>query len=165
MNYHEIRILLKAYWEAESTLEQEHRLKEFFATAPDGLPQDLAAARDWFLGLRRAARTSFPVPESFLEIPVPRRIPTAAPMGSFWLRHWEYAAILLIAAGSFWVHPNPAHPARNPASVTDTYQDPRKAYEVTKQALELLSANLNRAKEPVSKIALLGAAESKIIAR
>ena len=165
MNYDEIRSLLEAYWNAESTLEQERRLKEFFAKTTDVLPQDLAASRNWFLGLRQEAATSFSAAEARAAIPARVPAEAAGPLRLFWRGYWEYAAILLIAAGSFWLRPYPAPPARNPESQADTYQDPRKAFEVTRQALELISANLNRAKEPVSKISLLGAAESKINAR
>lgn len=165
MKYDEIRQLLEAYWQAESSLEQERTLKAFFAGAPDGLPEDLESARKWFQGLHAAAADRMPAPVLPLEASLGK--PVAAPFRPyrFWRRYWEYAAILLLAFASYAVLRQRAPSAAPAGSLADTYQDPQKAFEVTRQALELLSTNLNRAKAPVSKLALLREAESKIKAR
>ena len=165
MSYDEIRALLEAYWKAESTLEEERQLKAFFASAEADLPEDLEEAREWFLGVQASREVQLPQQVWPMEAAEPMGTRTHGGLQVIWSNYWEYAAILLLALGSYALFkPKPAAvvPER---TLADTYKDPQQAYEVTKHALEMLSNNLNRAKAPISKLALLQEAESKIKAR
>jgi hypothetical protein len=173
MDYSNIRALLDKYWEGETSLEEEARLKQFFATAPEGLPQDLQEAAPLFqyfdlatpqFELPAAAALQAHLEKAPAETPVIR-------MG--FLRNWmQYAAMLAIALGigyGIQRHMDAGEDAgAPPATVASTtlgqteIKDPQEAYAETKKALLLLSKNLNKGKQEMAKLNVINEATDKV---
>ena len=105
-NKPDIQDLLDRYWEGETTLEEERRLKEFFATepVPDRYRQEAA--------LFRALRS-----EQSLQMPAGREM-SIAPRPSYRLG-WAAAAsvVLLLSAGIWWLNHQPLTPGSPVAQV------------------------------------------------
>jgi hypothetical protein len=143
MNYAQISALLEKYWEGQTSLEEERRLKGYFS---DG-PVDPRLRREAALfGVLRQ--------EQAVEMPAARR-PVRTIRWSAWAVAASVAALVLL--GLFgWQRFGPAAAgpavAETPAALPeDTYDDPEKAAEEIKAALALVSSKLNKGKKAASK--------------
>lgn len=165
MEFNKIRELLGRYWEGASTLEDEEMLRSFFSTDRDDLPADLKEAQPLFGYF--ASEADIPVPEFPDMRELIAKMQPEAPVKYMVWQHWmKYAAMLLIAVGvgygarefkvkySEGVQVAQAEP--------DTYDDPEKAYAVTKKALALLSRNLNKGTSQVQKLSYFNEAADKV---
>ncbi len=92
-NKPDIPDLLERYWEGETTLEEERRLKEFFATEP--VPEQFRQEALLFRALRA---------QQSVQMPAGREM-TVSPRPTFRLA-WAAAAsvALVICAGIWWQH-------------------------------------------------------------
>ncbi len=95
----DIQTLLDRYWEGETTLEEERRLKDFFAAEP--VPEQFTQEAQFFRALR-----------SEQSVQLPQR--PAYSIHRLGLYRWAAAAsvALLLGAGFWWwsVQPNPVLP-------------------------------------------------------
>lgn len=95
----EIQELLNRYWEGETTLEEERRLRDYFAIGP--VPEQFRREAELFLALRAEQAVRMPDrPGQYMPAPAIR-----------WFR-WAAAAsvALLLAAGAWWALRHPATP-------------------------------------------------------
>lgn len=176
MDYSNIRALLDKYWEGETSLEEEARLKQFFAAAPEGLPQDLQEAAPLFQYFDLAT-PQFELPAAELQAHL-EQAPAETPVIKMgFLRNWmQYAAMLAIALGigyGIQRHMDAGDNAGTPpATVANTSfrQDgadrvpigEQEAYAETKKALLLLSKNLNKGKQEMAKLNVINEATDKV---
>jgi len=88
----QIRELLDRYWEGETTVEEERRLREFFAREP--VPESLRQEARLFRALQTEQTVKMP----------PGRLSVAAPLQRFASFGWIAAAAvaLLVTAGIWW---------------------------------------------------------------
>ncbi|MCK6693374.1 MAG: hypothetical protein L6Q97_14915 [Thermoanaerobaculia bacterium] len=100
LNKPDIQDLLDRYWEGETTLEEERRLKAFFSTEP--VPEQYRQEAELF----RALRT-----EQSVQMPAGREM-RIAPRPSYRLSWWAAAAsvALLLSAGIWWMNRQPLAP-------------------------------------------------------
>lgn len=146
MEYQEIEDLIKRYFEGESTLEEEARLKVFLAQ-PDVPAQyrELQAMFSYFAEEQKEAEPQFDV-EAGLNalIDLESRKVSVKPIRRILAWAGSAAAVLVIAFGiyQFFVKPETV--------VMDTYKDPQLAYLETKQALLKVSRVMNHSAKKLS---------------
>lgn len=159
MDYRDIREKSRRYWLGETTLEEEKQLKTFFEQHPAPLPEDLQEIAALFLYYRQEGQQ--PLPE--LQIPGSTGKKKSLRMQTgTWMRYWEYAAVWLVLLGSLWMlKPGKPHPATT-AALTDTFQDPQQALQVTRKALQMVAANLNKGKTQMQKLGVLNEVAQKV---
>lgn len=97
LNKPDIQDLLDRYWEGETTLEEERRLKDFFAAEP--VPEQYRQEAELFRALRL---------EQAVQMPAGREA-RIAPRPSYRLGWWAAAAsvALLLGAGIWWLNRHP----------------------------------------------------------
>jgi hypothetical protein len=141
MNTRDIKILLDRYYEGETTLEEEKILRDFFNG--DEVPVDLAEHKPLFVWTseERTSETEMTIhlpEEEGKVISLFRKRPAL-----YWIT--GIAATFLLLAGYFSL----LQPDRNNRL---KQEENRMAYEQTKDALMLLSANLNTGLDQVQKL-------------
>lgn len=159
--YRDIRNLLEKYWQGETDIAEEKRIKNFFSQHAEKLPDDIEEVRGLFSFYEKELQISAPE----FSFPAIQEIKTGKKSsGTIFLllrKYWEYAAIVLLLTGSVILY-QPVHHHKSLVASEDTYQDPQKAFEATQKALELLAANLNKGKTGMEKLALLNQAEQTV---
>ncbi len=147
MNFKEIEELLPRYYEGETTLEEELKIREFFLS--EEVPPHLSVEADLFRGLAGAASEELAdqdFEKKFLsgikESPV---VPISVVRNRYYSIVGIAAGILLLA-GLFFTFRNDF--IRKP--LKDTYSDPEIAYAETQKVLKKVSANLNNGLDKVS---------------
>lgn len=144
-----IKALLEKYWQAETTLEEEKVLADYFRDDPD---PELAPYRDLFLYFAQEAQVTAG-PD--LETRILQKVGLAArPVRTYRLGFIAAAAAIgAIVAGFFLLTPRRTHRgAATVASVTikDTYDDPEQAMAAVRHALLVASTHLNEGRESLT---------------
>jgi hypothetical protein len=160
MDSKHIEALLEKYWNAETTLEQEQELREFFkgANIPDQL-NDAALLFRYFEETK-----SKKLDENFDKIvtnKVQQRREGKIVQMTNWFRVARVAAgIVVIVAAVYLI----GQEVRRSSSreIPDTESDPKLAFEETKKALLMISKNFHKAQKEASRINLLNEAEQTI---
>jgi len=154
MEQAEIKILLEKYWEAETTLEEERQLAEYFrqpAVAPEWEPiRDVFAWREDEAAVR-------PGPD--FDRQMMRRIgemEQAPKIQRISVRFAAAAAILLCLGISLLIPsispvPRESAPTIARTAVTDTYTDPQQALAAVRRALLVASSRMNEGKSITQK--------------
>lgn len=137
--------LLEKYWRAETTLEEEKILAEYFrepSTDPDLQPYNAL-----FAYFEEEAGV---LPSPGLEA---RILHSITPVRHFdWGMFSAAAAILVLVASLFLLTPKPAGPIQNSTAVTritDTYDDPDQALAAVRHALLIASNHLNEGRKQI----------------
>lgn len=140
MEYKEIEELLNRYFEGDTTLEEEARLKEYFSR--QGLPPEQLPMQEMFRYFAEARLDS--VPSFDIEGELNSLVEKEWKKDTrFRLWHkiaWAGSAAAVLAI-SFALYHNLNY--QEPA-VKDTFKDPRLAYIEAKRALLLVSNTMNR---------------------
>lgn len=132
--------LLHRYFEGNTTLEEEARLRDYFRR--DDVHPDLKAYNPMFAYWEEAAQITAPLVVK--KEAVRRRLPVR------WLTTVAAACLLLFAA-SQWLEPDPElTDSSSPVATTIDWSkyevtDPEEAYLVLRGALKTASTELNRA--------------------
>ncbi len=131
--------LAKKYWEGQTSLEEEQALKGAHATISD---RDRGDDREslYFHWLHRFSEMET---DAGFETEIMDRLQRQERPSSrlrFWRRYWSIAAAVLLLVLATLFLSRPVEEERD-LSVID---DPQQAYEITKQALYLISAELNK---------------------
>lgn len=155
MEQEEIRILLEKYWEAETTLEEERQLAEYFRR-PEIAPE-WESIREVFAWREEEAEVK-PGPD--FDRRMLRRI---SEMGDgatrrigFSFRFAAAAAIILCLGISLLIPAISPHPVQlavvtEDARVADTYTDPQQALNAVRKALLVASSRMNEGKNITQK--------------
>lgn len=145
MDYNRITAIVEKYWEGETTLEEEALLREFFSTPHPDLPEALLEAAPMFQYFQQEAVRVWEAP--------PAKV---VPLSSSPFRHWmKYAAVLLVAVGIGYAVKQQGHRQEEVtiAMKQQELNDPQRALDETKKALQLLAKNLNKGTSKMQKLA------------
>jgi hypothetical protein len=139
-----IKGLLDKYWQAETSLEEESALKEYFRG--DHVAPELEMYKPVFAFFDQGIRLPAGLQERVLEKISP------APVRNLYRRGWWYAvAAVLVVSLAINLTPRSdvqQAPAVAEASVVaDTYQDPALALAAVQNALRTVSARMNKGTE------------------
>ena len=160
MDLHEVERLLEKYWQTETTLEEEQKLRDFFTTGP--VPPALKGAADLFAFFQ--AEKGKAIEQNF-EGAVTKQL--KARQGGKLVSMIGYgnmariaAGIAVVVAATFLIRQEIRK--NYPKEMQDTYSDPQLAFEETKRALQMISNSFGKAKKEASKMQMLNEAEKKI---
>jgi hypothetical protein len=142
-----VKALLEKYWRAETTLEEERQLAEYFRTA--GGDAELEPYDALFAYFEEEINV---MPSDDLEA---RILGSITPVRHFsWSMVAAAAAILVVVGSLFLLDPgksaSPIQP-RTVVAVTDTYDNPEQALAAVRHALLIASNHLNEGKQIINK--------------
>ncbi len=160
MDLHDVERLLEKYWQTETTLEEEEKLRAFFATGE--VPAQLKGAADLFAFFQ--AEKNKTLAQNF-EGTVTKQLKTRqggklVSMIGFGNMARIAAGIAVVVAATFLIREEIRKNYSQEAQ--DTYTDPQLAFEETKRALQMISNSFGKAKKEASKLQMLNEAEKKI---
>ena len=157
MEQAEIKVLLEKYWEAETTLEEERQLAEYFrqpGIAPEWEPiREVFAWREDEAAVRPGPDFDRRMLRRISEMEQAPKIPRFA------VRFAAAAAIILCFGISLLIpsiSPSPGKSAPATATtaatvVADTYTDPQQALAAVRRALLVASSRMNEGKSITQK--------------
>ena len=152
--------LLEKYWNCETSLEEEQQLRGFFRS--EGIPEGMKETADLFRYFDQQKKVQ--LSEASFDGDVVRKINATRPAAKTVKMYYNYARIaaglVVVVAATYFV----GQEVRKsyPAEVTDTYSDPKLAFEETKKALMMLSKGFGKARHETEKIKLFNEAEQKV---
>ncbi len=154
MDYNQLETLIKKYWDCETSLEEEERLREWFRTheVPERF-KDTAKLFSYFDEQKQKATGDRFDKEIVARVTSPKGKTVA-----LWQTTAKIAAgIAVVAAAVFFVQ---QEIQEKPDMAT--IEDPQKALEETKKALMMISKGFSTAEEQAKKINVLNEAEDKV---
>lgn len=154
MDYNQLEALIKKYWDCETSLEEEERLREWFRTheVPERF-KETARLFSYFDEQKQKATG-----EHFDKQIVKKLNSPKGKTVSLWQTSLRIAAgIAVVAAAIFFVREE----IQNKPDMT-AIEDPQKALEETKKAFMLISKGFSTAEEHAKKINVLNEAEDKV---
>ena len=160
MDSERIEKLLEKYWDAETSLEEEQELHQFFQQTD--IPENLKATAELFHYFQTERTRT--VNENFDAIVTKqirqRQVGKIVSMKNWFQVARVAAGVVVVVAAVYLI----GSEVRNssPKEITDTESDPKLAFEQTKKALLMISKNFGKAQQEASKINLLNEAEEKI---
>lgn len=147
MELSKIEKLLDTYFEGETTLEDERVLMDFFTNQP--VPNHLLIYKPIFVGLAAERKEKLAKPVPFLKEDSRQKN-----------LMWKYGIVggiaLAIGLGSFFIKQPESH-------LTPEEQEALTAFENSKQALQLLSENLNKGTKHLHMVNEFEMAKNKIL--
>jgi hypothetical protein len=148
MNFKEIEDLLEKYYNGETTLVEERRLKEFFLREP--VPVHLEPEAELFRTLHAASDQNIDDADfdrKFMERIETPVIPIYSSRKKFYFSLSLAAAIILLIGLLFTFRD-----AMHKRSFNNTITDPQLAYSETRKALMLVSINFNEGLDQVQHL-------------
>ncbi|MDL5050166.1 hypothetical protein QQ054_29600 [Oscillatoria amoena NRMC-F 0135] len=156
--------LLKKYWECETSLEEEQQLRSYFNR--NDVPDELASTANLFryFEAQKSGTLSDDFDSSVLKsvkefAPRPGRTRTLV---SYSLRIAAGVVVLVMAIFLVRQELRKPEPVAVTGELVDTYDDPQKAFEETKKALQMISKGFGRAEQQARKINAFNEAQEKI---
>ena len=148
-----IEQLLEKYWNGDTSVEEEQQLQRFFSE--EEVPEHLEGVATLFQSFG-ADRQFKQLDDDFDEALI-RNIEKSDKLSPF--KNWLSiaATVLLLLVSALWVKDILPEQTEQPVAETttieeDTYEDPRLAYEQTKEALLLISSMMNKGTQQVEKL-------------
>ena len=168
MEWNRIEKLVKKYWEGKTDAGEERELRQFFRThAPQQLPASMRETAVLFRYFT-AEEEKQPLGEAFDEgllAKLHERTDQEAPwVRVVWINLLKLVACLAIVITLVLQFKN-AHEraeAEKKLAAWGTYEDPQQAYQATKRALLLVSAQLNQGRAYTQEIKKISEAEAKV---
>ncbi|UCH13963.1 MAG: hypothetical protein JSV22_12770 [Bacteroidales bacterium] len=161
MDIKELRILLQKYYNGETTLKEEDILKKYFIENPD-IDEEFQAEKEQFVMFDRAKKQEVPIKdfEKDLEklIDNQKVIYPVFRSNKTWMKIAGVAASILIIFGIY----NSIKYFTGKPEYKDTIDDPRIAYEETKNALLYISEKLNYGTKELNNISKLNSGVQKL---
>jgi hypothetical protein len=154
MDYNQLETLIKKYWDCETSLEEEERLREWFRTheVPERF-RETAKLFSYFDEQKQKATG-----EHFDKHIVRNLSELKGKTVSLWQTSLRIAAgIAVVVAAIFFVREEFLETQHITA-----IEDPQKALEETKKALMMISKGFSTAEEQAKKINVLNEAEDKV---
>ena len=160
MDSKRIEQLLEKYWNAETSLEEEQELHQFFqgADVPENLRETASLFRYFESEKTRSLNENF---DGAVTKQLKQRQGGKRVSMTNWFQVARVAAGVAVVVAAVYLI---GHEVRksSPNEITDTESDPKLAFEQTKKALLMISKNFHKAQNEASKINLLNEAEDKI---
>ncbi|MCU0384178.1 MAG: hypothetical protein MUF68_08950 [Cyclobacteriaceae bacterium] len=158
MDSDKIKALLERYWNCETTLEEEQWLRDFFNG--NDIPQNLQHEAQLFRYLKQQQTVN--LHDLSFEHSLKQKIqPKESKLRSLFATGLKLAAGISVVVASFWLVRQELREDQ-PNEVVDTYDDPQKAFEETKRALQLISKNFGKAQKASTNINLINEATEKL---
>jgi hypothetical protein len=160
MDSKQIEQLLEKYWNTETSLEEEQQLRDFFTGA--NIPGQFKETAELFRYFDHQKKVQLNEPS--FDGDMARKINATRPAAKTVTMYYNYARIAagvaVVIAATYFV----GQEVRKsyPAEVTDTYSDPKLAFEETKKALMMLSKGFGKARHETEKIKMFNEAEQKV---
>lgn len=159
MDSNEVKELLEKYWNCETSLEDEQKLRAYFKGQ---VPMEMSETAELFRYFEQQQKAT--VGEKAFDDEVKRQIKAHRPAGKSVKMYFNYARIaagvLVMVAAGYFVREEVRK--AYPPEKEDTFSDPRMALEETKKALMMISNSFNKAHKEVGKIEMFNEAEEKI---
>ena len=156
MDSNRIEALLKKYWSCETSLEEEKQLRDYFQTAD--VPESLKETASLFKYFEIQKKTS--LPDATVDNVVKRNLSAGRTRSLFYNSMRIAAGVAVLVVAGWFIH-NEVKPTET-ATTTDTYDDPKLAFEETKKALLMISSSFGKAEEQAKKINLFNEAQQEI---
>jgi hypothetical protein len=158
MDSDKIKDLLERYWNCETTLEEEQWLRDFFNS--NEVPQSLQQEAQLFQYLKQQQNVK--LNDLNFEQKLKQKLqPKEGKVRSLLMTGMKLAAGISVVVASFWLVRQELN-KEQPEEVVDTYNDPQKAFEETKRALQLISKNFGKAQKASTNINLINEAAEKL---
>jgi len=160
MDSKHIEELLEKYWNAETTLEQEKELLDYFqgGNIPESLNETAMLFR--YFEQEKSKKLNEKFDEDVTKTLQQRQGGKIVPMKD-WFRIARVAAgIVVVVAAVYLVGQKVRDDSKG--EIADTESDPKLAFEETKKALLMISKNFHKAQKEASMINLLNEAEQTI---
>ncbi len=160
MDSKQLEQLLEKYWNTETSLEEEKQLRDFFRG--ETIPEQFKETAELFRYFDHQKKVQLNEPS--FDGDVARKINATRPAAKTVKMYYNYARIAagvaVVIAATYFV----GQEVRKsyPAEVTDTYSDPKLAFEETKKALMMLSKGFGKARHETEKIKMFNEAEQKV---
>ncbi len=161
MELDHIRILLRKYYNGESSLAEEKELKDFLSR--DIVPDEFKNEQLHFQFLQQAGVETMPgeviLPDVEKQMVKQRTV------------RWPYymtgaAACMALLIGTFyWYQLNENGQKANPTLAKGTCENPEEAYAEAKRALLIVSTKLNKGTDRMQKISKFHEVQSNLTAR
>lgn len=171
MDLDRIEQLLARYWECETSLEEEKELKEFFNSGDVPAKwQSVAPLFRYYEEEKRQGQLDGLFDEQVLAQlkveEVEKELP-AAKKGRVVRLFYDIAkvaaVILIVATAGYYIRDEYINKKdQMDPYISDTFEDPKVAFEETKKALLLISKNFNKGRKEVQKIGAFNEAQEKI---
>lgn len=159
MDSERIEELLEKYWRCETSLEEEAQLHDYFrqTPVPDSLKETATLFR--YFGDQKRERL---IDESF-EPSVIRKIryPSKGKVATLVFNTMRIAAGIIVLVLAVWLVRMEVRKS-TPNEMTDTYDDPKMAFEETKKALMMISRSFSTAEEQAKKINMFNEAQQEL---
>ena len=135
-----IAALLEKYWQAETTVEEERILAEYFRS-PD-VPPEWESHRELFSFFSQEAQVK---PGEYLEERIMQHIHPRRHLA--W---WAAAAVIILLLGLIpLLQPERVHVGQKTYALADTYDDPQQALAAVQKALFTVSKKMNKGLHPL----------------
>jgi hypothetical protein len=156
MESNRIEKLLERYWNCETSLEEEHELRQYFqGEVPEHLKESAPLFRYYELNKKKA------ISDIGFDQKIMARLRPKGKMASLLRNSMRIAAGIAVVMVAFFIVKNEVRKS-TPQEVVDTYDNPQLAYEETKKALLLISKSFGTAEAQAKKINLFNQATEEI---
>lgn len=162
MDSKHIELLLEKYWNAETSLEEEQKLRAYFnsSAVPESLKETAALFRYFESEKKKSVEESFD--KTVTKEIRQRRGGKVIQMISLVQLARIAAGVFVVVVAGYFIRQEIHKAYPDDIAVTDTYDDPKVAFEETKKALQMISKSFGRAKSETGKIKMFNDAEKKI---
>ena len=158
MDFKEREDLLRKYWNCETSLEEEKRLREYFGN--DDIPDQLKETASLFRYFEEAKKKS--LSDVAFDDQVMRKVnPRQGQVRRLMYNSMRIAAGLLVVIVATWFIRTEVRQTI-PQEIVDTYDDPELAFEETKKALLMISKSFGTAEKQTRKINMFNEAQEEI---
>jgi hypothetical protein len=158
MDSEQIQALLEKYWNCETSLDEEKILRNYFNQAQ--VPSELKDAAALFQYFGEQRKTS-PYDTNF-DTQIKNTLqPKQGKVRSLISNSLKIAAGISVVVASVWLVRTELQKSET-NEITDTYDDPKQAFEETKKALQMISKNFGRAQKATANINLINDAKEKV---
>lgn len=161
MDSKHIEALLEKYWNAETSLEEEKELHDFFRG--DSIPAHLKETAALFSYFQDEKNKSLNDPSFDKRVTKHIRQRQGGKLIEMksWFQVARIAAGIVVVVAAIYLIGQEVRKS-NPNEITDTESDPQLAFEETKKALMMISKGFRKAEKEASQINLINEAEQKI---
>ena len=166
MDSNRIDDLLEKYWECETSIEEEKELRTYFNKSEyDKKYADVAPLFKYYEREQKIGGL-----DSFFDQRILAEIENVQPKskkkeGSIIALFGNIAKVaavgLILVTAGYFIKEELSKEEMKPY-VSDTFEDPEKAFEETKKALQMISKNFNKGRKEVRKLSTFNEAQEKV---
>lgn len=156
MDSEKIKLLSEKYWNGQTSLEEETELRNLIQETDDPKWQN---EKEWFSYLNESASLTMKV--SLPKISSKRKqvfLSSKHIMNGLKIA----ATISILSLAFYFFYDDISKNEEQITEITDTFDDPQKAFEETKKALMLISSNIGKGRHEAEKLSEFSRAEQKL---